>query len=205
MQRILSVDPGLHGLGCGIFENGVLVAGWYSPTSGRGRGPGRWQEVVENAFGPLRGTHFDQVVVEVMQVYGGGSRGHKYPDPADILEVQGVSGAIAGYFLAPTQCVGYLPREWKGSVPQHVYAGRIDAYLRSRGWQDACLPVSQYRRHDMLHGIGLGLHHLGLVPGGRTGFKRGRPKHSGVANRQQPERVEDVGTHGGGVGVARLG
>ena len=178
MKRMLSVDPGLHGLGCGVFEDDVLVAAWYAPCPGLGRGPLRWKAVVEAGLGPLRGVPVDVVVVEVMQVYPTGSRPRRFIDPADILEVQGVAGAVIGWAPAGAVSFGYLPRDWKGAVQQGVYAKRVDAYLKLRGWDGACLPCPVHRRHDMLHGVGVGLHHLGLIRAGRTG----RPKKSRVAD-----------------------
>jgi hypothetical protein len=197
-MRLLSIDPGLHGLGCGLFEDGVLLVGWYAACPGIGRGPARWRAVVEAGLEPVRGYHLDTVVVEQMQVYHRATR----EDPADLLEVQGVAGAIAGWVAPGTELVGYLPRVWKGAVPQLTYANRVDAYLRHRGWADALLACPVRRRHDMLHGVGIGLHHLGLVVGGRTGWGRGASR---VAHREQVEGVEDVRPGGGGLGVARFG
>ena len=172
-MRLLSIDPGLHGLGCGFFVDKVLVAAWYAGPAGTGRGPARWRDVVEVGLACLAGERVDVVAVEQMQIYahGRGSKG----DPADVLEVQGVAGAIAGWVSRDARLVGYLPREWKGGVEQNVYARRVDAYLERMGWADALAPCPSRRRHDMLHGVGVGLHHLGLVVGGKTTHPTAQP------------------------------
>ena len=160
----LSVDPGLHGLGCGLWEGGDLVAGWYlpGPSTGPTRGPGRWRAVVEAGLVPVGVELTVHLVVEVMQIYP-----HMKGDPDDILEVQGVAGALSS--ARPWgEVTGYTGRQWKNQVPQGVLAARVEAYLTGRGWSDRLHPCPKDRRHDMLHGVGVGLHHLGHMTGGRT-------------------------------------
>lgn len=166
---LLSCDPGLHGLGCGLFEDGVLLAGWYAGLPPGGRGPARWAAVVEAGVRCLTGLHVDVLAVEVMQVYdraGGGSKG----DPADILEVQGVAGCLAGWALGHgvVEQHGYLPFAWKSQVPANILAHRIEARVGELGWADRLERCPARRRGDMLHGVGVGLHHLGLMHGGRS-------------------------------------
>ena len=162
MTITLSIDAGLHGLGCGLFYDKELATAWYASPGGKGRGPARWREVIKDGLGPLMETGIipDTVVIETMQVYSGAQRA----DPADLLEVQGVCGAVAGWapFAAAT-LVGYLPKEWKGLVPQQIYSDRVDSFLARRGWNDSrIVPHPSNRHHDVMHGIGVGLHHLGI-------------------------------------------
>lgn len=163
MTITLSIDAGLHGLGCGLFYDKELATAWYASPGGKGRGPARWREVIKAGLGPLMETGItpDTVVMETMQIYA--QRDWK-GDPADVLEVQGVCGAISAWapFAAAT-LVGYTPREWKGLVPQQVYSDRVDSMLARRGWNDSrIVPHPSNRHHDVMHGIGVGLHHLGI-------------------------------------------
>ena len=165
MTTTLSIDAGLHGLGCGLFDGSELIAAWYASPGGYGRGPARWRAVIRAGLAPLRIIP-DVVVIETMQIY---NRASSRGDPADILEVQVVCGAISGWGpFAGAELVGYAPREWKGAVPQAVYAARVDAYLARRGWSSRLAPHPAARHHDVCHGIGVGLHHLGLVVAGKS-------------------------------------
>jgi len=170
-MRLLSIDPGLHGLGCGYFEEGELQAGFYLPAPGRSpypRGPEGWRTVAL-LLAPL-GLEPDVMVAETMRVYAR-TPGRRAVDPDDLLQLQGIVGCIA--MLYPrSEVVGYLPEVWKGQVPQDVYARRVVDYLAGRGWGERLvLPgrsAGKDRDHDVLHGVGVGLHHLGYVVTGKT-------------------------------------
>ena len=99
-----------------------------------------------------------------MQIYSGPQRA----DPADLLEVQGVCGAITGWSpFAGADMFGYTAHTWKGLVPQSVLAARVDQYLEREKLTDRLLPHPAQRHHDVCHGIGVGLYHLGIKMGGR--------------------------------------
>lgn len=150
-ELTLSVDPGLHGLGCGLWAGKELVAGWYAGPAAGGRGPARWRQVVEAGLAPLAGVEVGRLVVEVMQIYP-----HMKGDPDDVLEVQGVAGALAGWRAWKVE--GVTARAWKGQVPQAIMAERIEGRLTARGWVERLDPACPARRrHDMLHGVGVGM------------------------------------------------
>jgi len=175
MTTTLSIDAGLHGLGCGLFDGAELIAAWYASPGGYGRGPARWRAVIAAGLAPLETMAIvpDTVAIETMQIY---NRASSRGDPADILEVQGVVGAISGWgSFGRSELVGYAPREWKGAVPQAVYAARVDAYLLRRGWSSRLAPHPASRHHDVCHGIGVGLHYLGLVVAGKSCYPASRP------------------------------
>lgn len=106
----------------------------------------------------------DVLAMETMQVYRGGT------DKADdLLQLQGIAGVLVGMYPG-AQPVGYLPAEWKGQVPTDVLSARVEAYLSSRGWLDRVLPdVPARRRGDVMHGVGVGLVHRGIL---RSGCRR---------------------------------
>jgi len=60
---------------------------------------------------------------------------------------------------------GYTAHVWKGLVPQSVYAARVDAWLEREGLADRLLHHPAQRHHDVAHGIGVGLYHLGIKMG----------------------------------------
>lgn len=169
MEGTLSVDVGLHGLGCGYFgPDRALLAGWYAPRPAgvATRGPEAWRGVAST----LAGLELDPgtVVVETMQVYD--TRKGRSINPADLLELQGICGAV-GMRYPRARLVSYLPRVWKAQVPQHVLASRVWSWLEGKGWRGAVLLPGRVggkdRDHDVLHGIGIGLHHLGWMRAGK--------------------------------------
>jgi len=98
------------------------------------------------------------LAMETMQVYRNGT------DKADdLLQLQGIAGVLVGMYHG-AQPVGYLPAEWKGQVPTDVLSARVEAYLSSRGWLDRVdASVPKGRRGDVMHGVGVGLVHRGLM------------------------------------------
>lgn len=160
---LLSVDIGLHGLGVGWFSGADLVAAAYLPsTRARGeRGPLAWRKACAGLAGM---PHPEVLAMETMQVYRGGT------DKADdLLQLQGIAGVLVGMYPEAV-ATGYLPAEWKGQVPADVLAARVEGYLGSRGWLDRVVgPVPNARRGDVMHGVGVGLVHLGLL---RSGCRR---------------------------------
>lgn len=164
---LLSVDIGLHGLGVGYFDDGILVAAAYLPSTRDkgGRGPLAWRQAcagLANAPAPA------VLVMETMQVY---ARGQDKAD--DLLQLQGIAGVLVGMYPEATP-IGYLPAAWKGQVPSDILANRVEAYLDGKGWGDRVLPCPPRRRGDVMHGVGVGLVHLGLVGVGATRRRDGR-------------------------------
>jgi hypothetical protein len=151
MPTTLSIDIGLHGLGCGYYEGTSLAAGWYTPRprAAPKRGPEGWRTIA-HLLDPL-GLRPDVLVLETMQIY---EQAKWKGDPDDVLQLQGVAGALAAVFGG-------------------AMAGRVAKYIASHGWEDrVVLPArcaeGRDRAADLYHGVGVGLHHLGLVVGGKT-------------------------------------
>ena len=157
---LLSVDPGLHGLGVGLFRDRTLVwAGYLPAPKGVGRGPAAWVTIARTLqILDASGFRPTEVAVEVMEVY---SQRWWKGDPADVLEVQGVAAAVAAQF-PDAKLTGYLPKTWKGQVPQDILANRVLDKVKALGWAEAIdwTDCPNARRHDVAHGIGVGLYHL---------------------------------------------
>ena len=154
----LSIDIGLHGLGIGYFAGEELVAAWYSPsTRDQGeRGPLAWRKACAGLV--ALDLHPDVLVMETMQVYVGGT------DKADdLLQLQGIAGVLVGMYTDALP-VSYLPAAWKGQVPTDILANRVGAYLVRMGWDHLVEGNTPRKRWgDVMHGVGVGLVHLGLT------------------------------------------
>lgn len=168
----LAVDPGLDGLGCALFRDHELLQAWYSPgpsrkranrasrdgDGGLARGPKVWRDVA-NSIAWLRddeSTSPDRVVVELMKVYAG--RGGFGKDPADLLELAGVNGAVVASF-PDAEIGGVLARDWKGQVPKKIMLGRIRDWLARRSWGDRVLVYEPEPAltHNAIDAAGLGM------------------------------------------------
>lgn len=159
-MRMVSVDPGLRGCGVAEWRDGKLNRAIYVRNTEKvARGPKAWNAMARAVWFELRGAEnapdpADEIVIEVMKVYR-----FQKGDPADLIELSGVGGAI----IAPSiSAHGYLAREWKGQVPKDVMGSRIEAVL-SETEKAAIEKCPKSLRHNVLDGVGIGLHHLGRL------------------------------------------
>lgn len=161
---LISIDPGLRGTGMAIFEHSRLYTAWYSKNPNKkDRGPQAWCALADRierewiARVPKRVCRIDAFVAETPQVY----RGRKTRNPADLLEVAGVVGAVA-YGVHATKRTRFLPREWKGQVPKETHNRRILAKLHKDEVEniETC-PESL--RHNVVDAVGIGLFYLGRM------------------------------------------
>jgi hypothetical protein len=113
-----------------------------------------WRAVVRELViaRPPLGPH-SRVVSEFPQVYAAGkSKG----DPADLLELAAVVGAVARAFDMPMEIV--LPRAWKGQIPKDVHARRILGAL-SHGCASVfardVARVPPYLQHNVIDAVGI--------------------------------------------------
>lgn len=157
MTTTLSVDIGLHGLGLGYWKDRQLEAAWYAPsTRARGeRGPLAWRKACADL--PRLDLRPDTLVMETMQVYV-----HGQDKADDLLQLQGIAGVLVGMYPGANP-VGYRPAEWKAQVPSDILAARVESYLKRAGWSDRVVAPPKARLGDVMHGVGVGLVHLGLV------------------------------------------
>jgi hypothetical protein len=162
MTWLLSLDPGLRGCGLALFHDDKLHTAWYSKNlEKKARGPTAWDamaSVVERDVFlrlPREVWVVDRLATEVPQVYRGrSSKG----DPADLLELTGVVGAVARA-IPSRERRHYLPREWKGQVPKEIHVPRILNILAADETQ-RIEPVIASLRHNQTDGIGIGLFDL---------------------------------------------
>lgn len=153
---ILCIDPGLRDLGAALFDGAELRrAGLVRSMERTARGPKAWRAMADavEAWLGHDAQGVVELVCEVPQVYAGAKA---VGDPADLLELAGVDGAICGV-LQPVELVGLLPRAWKGNVDPDVLTARVEAALtlREHGRIAVC-PRSL--RHNVLDAVGIGLH-----------------------------------------------
>lgn len=156
---ILSVDPGLRCVGVALFKDGVLVraAALRGPTTGRG--PAVWSALAQDVerWVGMQGnpTTPGTLVVELMKVQVKGRA-----DPADLLELAGVTGAIVGR-LSSWSAEGFEPAAWKGQVPRDIYGARVEGHLRAEGlWSRVEVPSRATELNDAMHAAGLGRWYL---------------------------------------------
>lgn len=154
---LVSFDPGLRDAGLAIWKDGKLQRATLvrSPEK-KERGPFAWMQmakaVAEQAPSP------DRCVIEIPQVY---QQRFWKGDPADLIELAGVNGAVVAR-LDAHEHHGYRPREWKGQTPKDVHGKRIMKALSAEEASriDPC-PASLL--HNVIDSIGIGLFDLGRL------------------------------------------
>lgn len=156
----LAIDPGLRDCGLALYTGHKLVRAVLARSSNKAdRGPYAWRDMamVAHAWVVQQGVLPDVVVIEAQQIY---PAKFQKGDQDDILQLAGVGGALAYAFRNASEMYSYLPRIWKGQVPQSVFAKRILSKLTipELSLIEAC-PSSLM--HNIAHAIGLARYHLG--------------------------------------------
>lgn len=133
-MKILTIDPGLRWCGvavgdkdskiltkCALVKSPEAKARDGVAWAGMARAVWAWAK----AEGPL-----DLVVCETPMQYQPGHHGGKRVDPDDILQLQGVVGAITALFSIDAVRVQTIyPYAWKGQLPKDVCYNRIKSRL----------------------------------------------------------------------------
>lgn len=159
-KTLIAIDPGLRACGVAWFAGDALVkAALVLNTEKEKRGPEAWRSMAACVGRALLYTA-DTLVLEIPQVYrlrfSGG-------DPADLLELAGVDGAVVGVMYERAgKLVGYLPRQWKGQTPKPVHNQRVMAALSTEE-RETVEPCAKHLVHNVVDAIGLGLFHLGRI------------------------------------------
>jgi hypothetical protein len=146
-----------------LFKDGVLVRAAALRGPATGRGPAVWSayaDLVAAWAMPIYnggGPDWKRLVVEMMKVQVKGKG-----DPADLIELSGVSGAIVGRMVADRwQAVGFEPSVYKGQVPRDIYGARVEGHLRAEGlWSCVEVPSRATELNDAMHAVGLGRWYL---------------------------------------------
>lgn len=157
MKTIIGIDPGLRGCGVSVVRDGKVVAAAYvKNTDQTHRGPRAWVSMAHEVEMFVKENVPDGeliMVQELMKVYP-----RQKGDPADLLELQGVNGAIVGRIRCDQQ-IGYTAREWKGQVPKEVHNARVELKLTSE--ESAVITTTKSLRHNVIDAIGIALHYIG--------------------------------------------
>lgn len=157
---LLTCDPGLRAVGVALWKDGVLLhAGAVRGPPPPARGPAVWGLLAADVYAdievPIAGLAGPcHLVTETMQYQHGTKKG----SAEDLLEVQGVAGAIVGVFSRTAVLFDEAPAHaWKGQVPRDVMAGRVEGWLRAQGWWDRVVPSSRAtENNDAMHAVGIG-------------------------------------------------
>ena len=126
-MKILAIDPGLRCCGVAVGQDGVLVScALVNNPMIKERNGMAWGSMARSvkewadAHGP-----FDLVKSETPKQYQHGHHGGKRVDPDDILQIQGVVGALSALYQLQT----IYPYEWKGQLPKDVGYHRVKSRL----------------------------------------------------------------------------
>lgn len=179
---LLSIDPGLRGCGCALFDDGVLRAAAYVRGEGvpedtlmlaRATALGVECWIDERLPGWDESEAVNRLVLELPQTYGGrAAKG----DANDLLGLAAVDGAVAALFpLASVRTV--LPHAWKGGVPKpksarakYVVQERVVTRLSAEEQERVVWPKAERLKWDVADAIGVGLHDLGRFDRKRGGL-----------------------------------
>jgi len=148
VSTLLSVDPGLRGVGIALWSNGQLVRAAY--VRGNDRQDASFADAVDEmltavaCWTAVLAYPVDRLVIERQRVYGGrAARG----DASDLIDVAVVVGAIVGRLSVPTRIV--LPQEW-GCAEKSVNMERVKRDLSPAELTRVELPGSRGRVNKKL-------------------------------------------------------
>lgn len=169
---ILSVDPGLRGIGAALFsrEGRLLYANYIKNPRTAGDGPSVWFALADHVYEVLKSeakkqaSSIDTYVVETMVIYRKNTKGN----PNDLIQVTGAAAAV-GAALPLKEAYDYPAKTWKGQVPKLIHNERVLASLTEEErkiLESAGVP--RYMLHNVIDAIGIGLYHL-EVKGIRVG------------------------------------
>lgn len=136
-----------------IYLHGRMEKACYVRNPERSiRGPAAWLAMAQATILEVP-KHVHTLVLEVPQVY----RGPRV-DPADLIELAGVDGALTSAVLAD-KSVGFLPREWKGQVPKEIHHERVLKKLTADELSNMQLPAASLV-HNVMDAVALGLFYV---------------------------------------------
>lgn len=123
---LLAIDPG-RDTGWSIWYQGALV------SAGLGLAPRQL---------------YDEVVIEVPEVYPGGPK----VDPNDLITL----AVLVGRYVERYNTVSYLvkPKRWKGQVPKEIHHRRLRAAIP--GIDKHLVGIRETLKHNVLDAIGIG-------------------------------------------------
>ncbi len=164
MTSLLSLDPGIRGVGVAFFQDKLLVlASYVRNPSKHGNGPAECltmaQAVVAwvNKLGVV-----DDLVVEWPRIYTVGKQSDgegNWRDPNDLLPLVGVDCAVAALLPNLKEITRLYPDNWKAQNKKSVTSSRGLARLS----EDEKLRVEDAGEltHNLLDALVIGLYKLG--------------------------------------------
>lgn len=116
-----------------------------------GRGPAVWSALASGVAEWLGVAPPGILLVETMKVYVVGKG-----DPADLIELSGVAGAVVGR-LGTWSAEGVRAADWNGQVPSHIRRQRTRAWVEQAGWLGRVdLATTQRFQEDVWSAVGIG-------------------------------------------------
>lgn len=151
---LLTVDPGLRACGVALWRDGELQSACAVRGVVEGRGPEAWRTLASGigVWVEARVEEGEQgvVLVETMKVYAQGRA-----DPADLVELAGVSGAVVGRL--GWRAEGVRAAEWNGQLPSPIRRNRTRDWVEAQGWNDRVnLDTTARFQQDIWSAIGIG-------------------------------------------------
>ena len=150
MALVMALDPGLRGCGAAVYLDGVLQYARYVSNPVRvERGPPAWRMMARGVLAacPLAP---DVLVLEGQYV-------SPRANPADILELCGVIGAITGAFDERARdIIRYLPNQWTGGVEKNERIVRLQSELTAEELSRFEMPTKSLQ-HNVFDAASLGM------------------------------------------------
>lgn len=169
-RTIVSVDPGVSGLGVATFLDGELMHAGYSGGLGGQVHPivevvPGFEEYIEDVVEQL-GEQVDLLIVEIPKVYDAAKQ---KGDQHDLIRLAMVAGAlIAAARPYVRAALPVLPQSWKGQVPKDPHVRRTQRALSAQEKANVDLPAAESLHHNVWDGVGLGLWRLKRRPKRRS-------------------------------------
>jgi hypothetical protein len=155
---LLSIDPGLRMCGASLWLDGKLHRAWLVkglPIRKDRSYPNAWKVMAENVCKEVGGLALE-LVIEFPISYP--QKHLQKGDQNDLIQLGAAVGAIVDKLSLPTTMI--YPRDWKKQLPKDVCAKRIDSRLSEEEKRAIELPKAKSYHHNLIDGIGIGLHHL---------------------------------------------
>lgn len=158
-SMLLSVDPGLRGIGAALFVDDLLYTATYLVGSKTGQRQEAWNNVVDELVSWVDASPFKspgELAIEWQKVYAGRkAKG----DPTDLLNLSAITGAVCWAFRQAKTTV-YLPSEHRGQVPKDIAIERAKGRLSERETAVVWLPKAKSLQHNVWDAVAIGLTHL---------------------------------------------
>ncbi len=156
MSSLITIDPGLTGIGVACWESGELTEacivvddGYYGISLTR-----RLLRIADLSYDMMVAHKSKKLVIECPQTYGGrAARG----DANDLIALAQLVGGITVLFGRDIDVQQVTPSEWKGSAPKHVTEARAREKLSGEEKLRIEIPRSKKQQTDLWDAIGIGL------------------------------------------------